>query len=127
MCLFLLNRQILLLGLGEEDARILGVPVGVMRCAVLLLATLVTGAVVSMTGLISFIGLLAPHIARLLTRSSRFSTTVLAGLAGGALLLAADVLARSVGSSEVPVSIVTSLLGVPFLLRLMCQRGERNG
>lgn len=127
LCLFLLNRQILLLGLGEEDARMLGVPVGVMRCAVLLLATLVTGAVVSMTGLISFIGLLSPHIARLLTRSSRFSTTVLAGLAGGALLLAADVLARSVGSSEVPVSIVTSLLGVPFLLRLMCQRGERNG
>ena len=60
-----------------------------------------------MTGLISFIGLLAPHIARLLTRSSRFSTTVLAGLAGGALLLAADVLDPSVGSIEVPVSIVT--------------------
>ena len=125
LCLFLLNRQIMLLGLGEEDARMLGVPVGAMRCAVLLLATLVTGSVVSMTGLISFIGLLAPHIARLLTRSSRFSTTVLAGLAGGALLLAADVLARSIGSSEVPVSIVTSLLGVPFLLRLMW--GERNG
>ena len=126
LCLFLLNRQIILLGLGEEDARMLGVPVGAMRCAVLLLATLVTGSVVSMTGLISFIGLLAPHIARLLTRSSRFSTTVLAGLAGGALLLAADVLARSIGSSEVPVSIVTSLLGAPFLLHLMFRRGERD-
>ena len=95
-------------------------------CAVLLLATLVTGAVVSATGLIAFIGLLAPHIARLLTRSSRFSTTVLAGLAGAVLLLVADVLARSVGSSEVPVSIVTSLLGAPFLLHLMFRRGERD-
>ena len=126
-CLFLLNRQILMLGLGEDDARMLGVPVGVMRRVVLLLATLVTGAVVSTTGLISFIGLLAPHIARLLTRNSRFSTTVLAGLVGGALLLAADVLARSIGSSEVPVSIITSLLGAPFLVWLMCQRRERDG
>lgn len=126
VCLFLLNRQILLLGLGEEEARMLGVPAGAMRCAVLLLATLITGAVVSATGLIAFIGLLAPHIARLLTRSSRFSTTVLAGLAGAVLLLVADVLARSVGSSEVPVSIVTSLLGAPFLLHLMFRRGERD-
>ena len=93
-----------------------------MRRIVLLLATLVTGAVVSVTGLISFVGLLAPHIARLLTRSSRFSTTILSGLAGGALLLCADILARSVGSSEVPVSIITSLLGAPFLFRLMCRR-----
>ena len=120
--LFLLHRQVLLLGLGEDEAHMLGVPVGVMRRVVLLLATLVTGAVVSVTGLISFIGLLAPHIARLLTRSSRFSTTVLSGLAGGVLLLCADVLARSIGSSEVPVSIITSLIGAPFLFRLMCRR-----
>lgn len=120
--LFLLHRQVLLLGLGEDEAHMLGVPVGVMRRVVLLLATLVTGAVVSVTGLISFIGLLAPHIARLLTRSSRFSTTVLSGLSGGVLLLCADVLARSIGSSEVPVSIITSLIGAPFLFRLMCRR-----
>lgn len=124
--LFLLHRQILLLGLGEDEARMLGVPVGVMRRVVLLLATLVTGAVVSVTGLISFIGLLAPHIARLLTRSSRFSTTILSGLVGGALLLCADILARSIGSSEVPVSIITSLIGAPFLFWLMCRRGESD-
>ena len=121
--LFLLHRQILLLGLSEDEARMLGVPVGVMRRVVLLLATLVTGVVVSVTGLISFIGLLAPHIARLLARSSRFSTTVLSGIVGGALLLCADILARSIGSSEIPVSIITSLLGAPFLFWLMCKRG----
>lgn len=123
---FLLHRQVLLLGLDEDEAAMLGVPVAWMRCIVLLLATLITGAVVSVTGLISFIGLLAPHIARLLTRSSRFSTTVLSGLVGGILLLAADILARSVGSSEIPVSIITSLLGAPFLFWLMCGRGERH-
>lgn len=121
--LFLLHRQILLLGLSEGEARMLGVPVGMMRRVVLLLATLVTGVVVSVTGLISFIGLLAPHIARLLARSSRFSTTVLSGIVGGALLLCADILARSIGSSEIPVSIITSLLGAPFLFWLMCKRG----
>lgn len=125
--LFLLHRQILLLGLGEEEAKMLGVPVGVMRRIVLMLATLVTGAVVSVTGLISFIGLLAPHIARLLTRSSRFFTTVLSGLVGGALLLWADILARSIGSSEIPVSIITSLLGAPFLFWLMCREEKRYG
>lgn len=125
--LFLLHRQILLLGLGEDEARMLGVPVGAMRRLVLLLATLVTGAVVSVTGLISFIGLLAPHIARLLARSSRFSTTVLSGLVGGALLLCADILARSIGASEVPVSIITSLLGAPFLFWLMCRKEDRDG
>lgn len=121
--LFLLHRQILLLGLSDDEARMLGVPVGMMRRVVLLLATLVTGVVVSVTGLISFIGLLAPHIARLLARSSRFSTTVLSGIVGGALLLCADILARSIGSSEIPVSIITSLLGAPFLFWLMCKRG----
>lgn len=122
--LFLLRRQILLLGLEEEEAKMLGVPVGIVRTAILLLATLVTGAVISVTGLISFVGLLAPHIARLLTGSSRFSTTVLSGLCGGILLLAADVLARGIGSAEIPISIVTSLLGAPFLFWLMCRRGR---
>lgn len=122
--LFLLRRQILLLGLEEEEARTLGVPVTWVRTGILLLATLVTGAVISVTGLISFVGLLAPHTARLLIRSSRFSTTVLSGLCGGVLLLLADVLARSVGSAEIPISIVTSLLGAPFLFCMMCRRGR---
>ena len=86
-----------------------------------------TGSIVSVTGLISFIGLLAPHIARLITRSSRFSTVVLSGLTGGILLLFSDVLARSIGASEVPVSIVTSLLGAPFLFWLLCRREGGNG
>lgn len=124
--IFLLHRQILLLSLEEEDARMLGVPVKWMRRLVLLLATLITGAVVSVTGLISFIGLLAPHIARLLTKSSRFSTTVLSGLVGSGLMLMADCLARSIASSEVPVSIITSLLGAPFLFFLLCRKGESN-
>lgn len=125
--IMLLHRQVLLLGLDEDDAHMLGVPVKRMRRIVLLLATLITGAVVSVTGLISFVGLLAPHIARLLTRNSRFSTTILSGLAGGCLMLLSDVLARSIGSAGVPVSIVTSLLGAPFLIYLMCKKEGMHG
>lgn len=122
--LFALHRQVILLSAREDEARMLGVPVGKLRLVVLLAATLTVSCVVSLTGLISFIGLLAPHGARLLTRSNRFSTMVLSGLLGGVLLCAADLLARSLAETELPVSIFTSLLGAPFLIWLVV-RGRR--
>ena len=122
--IFLLYRQILALSVEEEEARMLGVAVGRMRLVTLLLATLVTASVISVTGLISFIGLLAPHTARLLTRNMRFPTLVLSGLMGSLLLSTADMLARSVSVSELPVSIFTSLLGAPFLVFLLIRRNR---
>lgn len=117
--LFLLHRQVLLLSAEEGEARMLGVSVGPLRMVVLLLATLVVSSVVSLSGLISFVGLLAPHGARLLTRSNRPGTMLLSGLMGGILLCGADILARTVAASELPVSIFTSLLGAPFLVFLI--------
>ena len=98
--------------------------VGILRLVVLLTATLVVAGVVSLTGLISFIGLLAPHIARLLSGENRISTMLLGGITGGILLLGADILARTVAAAEPPVSIFTSLLGAPFLIWLVL--GKRN-
>lgn len=103
----------------------LGVRVGQLRLAVLLAATLVVSCVVSLTGLISFVGLLAPHGARLLTRRNGPGTMLLGGLLGGILLTGADILARSAGPTELPVSIFTSLLGAPFLIFLIV-RGRRE-
>ena len=123
--LFLLHRQVLLLSTEEGEARMLGVRVSALRLAVLLVATLVVSAVVSLTGLISFVGLLAPHGARLLTKQNRIGTMLLSGLMGGALLCGADILARSVASTELPVSIFTSLLGAPFLIFLII-RGRKQ-
>ena len=120
--LFLLHRQVVLLSAEEGEARMLGVSVGKMRLAVLLIATLTVSCVVSLTGLISFVGLLAPHTARMLTKNNRISTMVLSGSIGGALLCGADILARSVASTELPVSIFTSLLGAPFLIFLIARR-----
>lgn len=123
--LFALHRQVILLSAREDEARMLGVPVGKLRLVVLLVATLTVSCVVSLTGLINFIGLLAPHAARLLTRSNRMGTMVLSGLLGGVLLCAADLLARSLAETELPVSIFTSLLGAPFLIWLVV-RGRRS-
>ena len=123
--LFLLHRQVILLSAEEGEARMLGVNVGKLRLAVLLIATLVVSSVVSLTGLISFVGLLAPHGARLLTRNNRIGTMLLSGLMGGILLCGADILARSVAVTELPVSIFTSILGAPFLIFLI-GRGRKQ-
>lgn len=123
--LFLLHRQIVLLSADEGEARMLGMSVGIMRLLILLTATLTVAAVISQTGLISFIGLLAPHIARLLTGDNRRTTMLLSGICGGILLLAADILARTAATAELPVSIFTSLIGAPFLIWLVI-RGRRE-
>lgn len=120
--LFLLHRQIILLSAEEGEAKMLGVSVGKLRLMVLLTATLAVASIVSLTGLISFVGLLAPHGARLLTKNNRLGTMALAGILGAVLLCGADILARSVAASELPVSIFTSLLGAPFLILLIARK-----
>ena len=120
--LFLLHRQVIMLSTEEGEARMLGVSVTPLRLLILLTATLSVASVISLTGLISFIGLLAPHTARLLTKDNKIQTMFLSGLIGGLLLCGADILARSVSSTELPVSIFTSLLGAPFLIYLILQQ-----
>ena len=122
--LFLLHRQLLLLSVEESEARMLGARVGRLRLTVILTATLAVSSVVSLTGLVSFVGLLAPHGARLLTGHNKCSTMWLSGLLGGVLLCGADILAR-IGAIELPVSIFTSLLGAPFLIYLIVKEGRR--
>lgn len=126
VALFLLHRQIILLSAEEGEARMLGVCVQRLRLAVLMIATLAVSSVVSLTGLISFVGLLAPHGARLLTKENRMGTMLLSGLLGGALLCGADILARSAAAAELPVSIFTSILGAPFLIFLIVQGRQRG-
>ena len=123
--LLLLHRQILLLSAEEGEAKMLGVPVIRLRLVVLLIGTLAVSAVVSLTGLISFAGLLAPHAARLLLKNNKQSTMVLSGINGGVLLCGADILARSVPAAELPVSIFTSLIGAPFLVLLIVRERRR--
>lgn len=122
--LILLSRQISLLTLSDSEAMALGVNLHLVRPMLLGLSTLVVAGTVAVTGLISFIGLIAPHIARLVYRRNDRTVWLFGGLIGACLLLAADILARSVATSEIPVSILTSLIGVPVLISLV-HRGGR--
>ena len=121
LALMALHRQLILLSGDEDEARSLGVSVQSLRLIILLLATLGVSSVISMTGLINFVGLIAPHIARKVARNNRLSTMFMAGVLGSLLLLASDIMARNLASSELPISIFTSILGVPFLVWLTWQ------
>lgn len=122
----MLYRQVLILSTSEEEAVSLGVNVTILRFIILMLATLIVSSIICVTGLISFIGLIAPHIARLLTKRNDIFTYITSGLTGAILLTLADILARSVSSSELPVSIFTSLLGAPLLIILLIRANKKE-
>lgn len=124
--LMLMHRQSILLSMDEIETRMLGVKVARVRLVLLLLATLSVASIVSITGIISFVGLLAPHFARKITKNNQISTMILSGIIGGVFLLIADILARSVAQSELPVSIFTSMFGVPFLILLIIRGRVRS-
>lgn len=119
LILIILHRQAILLSMDETEAKMLGLKVARVRLGLLFCATLSVASIVSMTGIISFVGLLAPHCARKLTKNNQVETMILSGIIGGMLLIIADMLARSVAQTELPVSIFTSMLGVPFLILLI--------
>ena len=122
--LLLLNRQIVLMSLSDTEAAALGVNLKQVRPVLLILSTLIVAGVVSVTGLISFIGLIAPHLSRLILKRNSLTTWLFSGLVGACLLMAADMLARSVTNAEIPISILTSVIGVPVLIAIMLPGGR---
>jgi iron complex transport system permease protein len=109
--------------LGEEAAAHLGLDVRRERAILLALASLVTAAAVAVSGLIGFVGLVVPHVVRLVVGPSARLVLPLSALAGAALLAFADIVARAAG--EIPVGIVTALIGAPFFIVLL--RRARTG
>ncbi len=124
--LLLLRRQIDLMSLNEDECRMLGMPLHQVRLVILVLCTLLVASIISVTGLIAFVGLIAPHIARLMLRRNNFSTTLMSTLIGAIVLLISDTLARCLYTSEIPISILTTLLGVPVLVYFMCKKREEG-
>ncbi len=109
--------------LGEEAAAHLGIDVRRERGILLGLATLVTAAAVAVSGLIGFIGLVAPHLVRLVVGPNARNVLPLSAILGAVLLVAADLVARLLG--EIPVGVVTAVIGAPFFLVLL--RSARGG
>lgn len=109
--------------LGEATALSLGLPLGVVRAALVAALALATGAAVAQTGLIAFVGLASPHLVRSLVKTTHARLVVLSAFMGGLLLMVADVLARwVVAPQELPVGVLTAVLGGSYLLYLMHRR-----
>ena len=119
----LLSRKLELFCLGDSLANSLGVSVRRVRILSLVLAAASAAAAVSFAGLLGFVGLLVPHVARKLTRGNARREILLSPIGGAVLLLLADSLGRVLFSpTEIPVGIFTALLGVPFFLSLLLGR-----
>ena len=110
------HRRVLdVLSLGDEEAAALGVDVGRVRIVIVVAATLGTAAAVAVSGLIVFVGIIVPHVIRLLVSSSYRAVVPLSLLAGGGFLALTDVLARTVLSpQELPIGVITAFFGAPF-------------
>jgi iron complex transport system permease protein len=128
LLLYLLARPLDALALGEETARSLGLPVKRFRLAIVFAATATTAAAVSVAGIIGFVGLVAPHASRLITGGRNSQLLPVSCLLGALLMLLADDAARALASpQEIPVSIVTALVGGPFFLYLLRRRSGIAG
>jgi iron complex transport system permease protein len=117
-----------ILGLGEDTARSLGLKVRLWRVVFLILAAALAGCAVSFAGLIGFVGLIAPHMSRLLLRGSgKRAHIVLSALIGAILLVVCDTLSRTLFAPyELPVGILISFLGAPFFLWLIYRERRKR-
>jgi iron complex transport system permease protein len=117
----LLRWRIGVLALGDDEARALGVDVARLRALVILAATLMTASVVAVSGVIGWVGLMIPHIARMIVGPSFGRLLPAAMLLGASFLLVVDLLARSLARVETPLGILTAVLGAPFFLWLLAR------
>jgi iron complex transport system permease protein len=121
--LLMYRRQLDVLRVGEDEAGALGVQVARTRLWVVAAATLGTAAAVSVSGLISFVGIIVPHTVRLLGGASFRRVLPLSLLVGAAFLIATDTFARTAsGGDNIPIGVVTAFFGAPFFIVLMRTR-----
>ncbi len=114
------SRSLNILLLGDEDARHLGVNADNVRRILILLTTIAASAAVSASGIIGFVGLIVPHMLRLLAGPDHKRLLPLSFLGGGIFLLIADTIARVLlKNQEIPIGIITALIGVPFFIFLL--------
>lgn len=128
LILFLLARHLNILTLGEQEARSVGVPVAIFRLLLLFVSAVTTATAVCVSGTIGFVGLVVPHIMRLLLGPEHRILLPACALAGGVFLVACDTLGRLlISPSEVRVGIMTALLGAPYFLYLLRKAQQGGG
>jgi len=125
--MYLMSWRLNVLSMGDEEARSLGVNVERTRFIVLLMATLMVSSFTSVAGVIGWIGLMVPHMARMLMKTPDNGVVIpVSACIGSTLLLLADDIARSITTYELPVGILTTIGGAPFFLYLLKRRGVRT-
>lgn len=117
--IFVLRWRINVLTMGDEEARSMGIDTEKLKAVIIVCATLITAASVCICGIIGWIGLVIPHIGRLLVGPDNRRLIPAAILLGGAFLILVDATARSVSSSELPIGILTSVIGAPIFALLL--------
>jgi iron complex transport system permease protein len=123
----LLSRGLDTLTLGEDTARSLGLPLGALRVGLLAVLSLATAAAVSQAGIVGFVGLVAPHLVRESLHVNSRQLVIAAPLCGGVVLQGADLVSRWViRPAELPVGIVTAVLGGSYLVVLLWRRAQRE-
>ena len=123
--LILLRWRINVLSLGDEEARALGIDAGRTRLLVIAAATLITASVTALAGVVGWVGLVIPHIARMLVGPGFGTLLPTSILIGAGYLLIVDTLARTIAQIEVPLGILTAVIGAPFFVWLLA-RGRRG-
>lgn len=125
LLLFALRWQLTVLATGEDDARTLGVSRRAVWGAVICASTLMTATVVSVAGIVGWIGLLVPHLARAVVGPTFGRLLIVSALIGAGFLLAVDDVARSATAIDVPLGILTALIGAPFFVVVLARAGRQ--
>jgi len=124
----MMSRQLDLLALGERNARHLGVDVERLRIVAIVLVALLTGVAVAFAGIIAFVGLVVPHIIRMSLGPAHRGLLLASSVGGGALLAVAYLLTRTlVSGADLPIGMLTALVGGPFFFGLLYQQRRRSG
>jgi len=123
LLLRLLAYKLNTIAMGEEDARSLGTPVVALRWLTLLTVAVIVAASVAVAGIIGWVGLVVPHLARPLVGADNRKLLPAAALLGASFLIVVDTLCRSLSSSEIPLSVITALIGAPLFMLLLRRAG----
>lgn len=124
----LLGRRYDVLALGERNARHLGIDVERLRIVSVVIVALLTGVAVAFVGIIAFVGLVIPHLVRMLLGPAHRGLIVVSAFGGAVLMIWADLLARTaVAGAELPIGMLTSLVGGPFFFFLLWRQRRRSG
>ncbi len=118
--------QLDMLSFGDDEAKTMGIDVEKLRFIVITLATLMTASAVSISGIIGWVGLVIPHIARLLVGSKNSVLLPASFFIGGLFLLMVDDLSRTLSAMEIPLGITTSLIGAPFFIFILMRTSKKH-